>query len=224
MSKLYIVPTPIGNLEDLSFRALRILNEADLILAEDTRTSGVLLKHYQVNTPMISFHSHNEHQKLKSLLEKLHAGLSLAVISDAGTPSISDPGFLLVREVLKEGIEVECLPGSTALIPALVQSGLPCDRFVFEGFLPLKKGKQSRLEALSKESRTVVLYESPHRLLKTLEQCTVFFGANRKVVICRELSKVYEETFRGTFETAIKHFSETPPKGEFVICIDKKST
>ena len=219
MALLYLVPTPIGNLDDMTFRAVKVLQEVDLILAEDTRTSGKLLKHFEITTAASSFHMHNEHKKLDGIISQIKTGTKVALISDAGTPGISDPGYLLVREVLKNNIEVQCLPGATAVIPALVQSGLPCDRFVFEGFLPPKKGRQTRLKMLAGEQRTIVLYESPHKLLKTLIQLVTFFGANRSIAVVRELSKMYEETYRGTIASALDHFEVQPPKGEFVICI-----
>ncbi len=219
MGELFVVPTPIGNLGDITYRAVEILKEVDLILAEDTRTSGKLLNHYQVNTPMKAFHMHNEHRKLEEVISKLNSGLNIALISDAGTPGISDPGFLLVREALSQRLKVSCLPGPTALIPALVQSGLASDRFVFEGFLPPKKGRIKRLEMLLYETRTLIFYESPHKLLKTLTQFREIYGADREVSISRELSKMFEETFRGTLEEAIRHFNTHTPKGEFVICM-----
>ena len=219
MGELFVVPTPIGNLGDITYRAVEILKEVDLILAEDTRTSGKLLNHYQVNTPMKAFHMHNEHRKLEEVISKLNSGLNIALISDAGTPGISDPGFLLVREALSQRLKVSCLPGPTALIPALVQSGLASDRFVFEGFLPPKKGRIKRLEMLLYETRTLIFYESPHKLLKTLTQFREIYGADREVSISRELSKMFEETFRGTLEEAIRHFNTHTPKGEFVICL-----
>lgn len=219
---LYLVPTPIGNLEDMTYRAVTLLKEVDLILAEDTRTSAYLLQHYAIGTPMQSFHMHNEHAKLAVMVEKLKAGQKLAVISDAGTPGISDPGFLLVREALEQDCEVSCLPGATALIPALVQSGLPSDRFFFQGFLPPKKGRQKKLEELSSSTVTVILYESPHKLLKTLHQMEGFFGTDRRLSISRELTKKFEATFRGTLGEAVLFYQEQPPKGEFVICIAPK--
>jgi 16S rRNA (cytidine1402-2'-O)-methyltransferase len=219
MGKLFLVPTPIGNLGDMTFRAVKTLNEADLILAEDTRVSSKLLKHYNIHQPLISFHMHNEHRKLSEVISKLKSGLTIAVISDAGTPGISDPGFLLVREAIANNIEVNCLPGPTALIPALIQSGLSAERFVFEGFLPPKKGRNKRLENLLDESRTIIFYESPHKILKTLNQLIDFFGPERSVSISRELSKIYEETFRGSLSKAADHFFHHVPKGEFVICL-----
>jgi 16S rRNA (cytidine1402-2'-O)-methyltransferase len=223
MSKLFLVPTPIGNLEDITLRAIRILEESDLILAEDTRTSGKLLKHLNVSTNMQSFHMHNEHKVLKKILEKLKMGSQIALISDAGTPGISDPGFLLVRACVEEGIGTECLPGATALIPALVQSGFPSDRFIFEGFLPTKKGRQTRLKQWAEESKTIVFYESPHKIAKTLLQLQEFVGGDRRISVSRELSKKFEETVRGTVNELIVHFSEKPPKGEFVVVLEGKS-
>ena len=217
---IYLIPTPIGNLEDITLRAIRLLKEVDLILAEDTRVSIKLLKHFEIGTSLQSFHMHNEHKKVETVVEQLKNGKTVALISDAGTPGISDPGFLLVREALKEGVEIQCLPGPTALIPALVQSGIPCDRFVFEGFLPPKKGRQTRLEQMSLETRTQVFYESPHKLLKTLEQLVTFFGANRSIAVVREISKLYESTFRGSAQEGLDFFEVHPPKGEFVIVIE----
>ena len=219
MGKLFLVPTPIGNLGDMTFRAVETLNQADLILAEDTRTSSKLLKHYDIQKPLMSFHMHNEHRKLREVISKLKSGQTIAVISDAGTPGISDPGFLLVREAIMNDIEVNCLPGPTALIPALIQSGLSAERFVFEGFLPPKKGRKKRLEKLVDESRTIILYESPHKILKTLNQLIDFFGTERAVSVSRELSKMYEQTFRGSLIEATEYFSYHTPKGEFVICL-----
>jgi 16S rRNA (cytidine1402-2'-O)-methyltransferase len=223
MGNLFLVPTPIGHLGDITYRAVAVLESADLILAEDTRTSAKLLRHYGITTPMQAFHMHNEHRKLEEAMDKLASGMTIAVITDAGTPGISDPGFLLVRAAVARKIEVSCLPGPTALIPALVQSGLTLDRFVFEGFLPPKKGRAKRLEMLSHEIRTLVFYESPHKLLKTLDQFCEIFGRGRAVSISRELSKIYEETFRGTLEEALVHFEVQSPKGEFVICIEGNS-
>ena len=217
---IYLIPTPIGNLEDITLRAIRLLKEVDLILAEDTRVSIKLLKHFAIGTPLQSFHMHNEHKKVETVVEQLKNGKTVALISDAGTPGISDPGFLLVREALKEGVEVQCLPGPTALIPALVQSGIPCERFVFEGFLPPKKGRQTRLEQMALETRTQVFYESPHKLLKTLEQLVTYFGADRSVAVVREISKLYESTFRGTAQEGLDFFEAHPPKGEFVIVVE----
>jgi 16S rRNA (cytidine1402-2'-O)-methyltransferase len=219
---IYLIPTPIGNLEDITLRAIRLLNEVDLILAEDTRVSSKLLKHFEIDTPYQSFHMHNEHKKVQSVLNQLKGGKRIALISDAGTPGISDPGFLMVREALKEGVEVQCLPGPTALIPALVQSGIPCDRFIFEGFLPPKKGRQTRLEQMAQEERTQVFYESPHKLLKTLDQLRIHFGADRSLAVVREISKLYESTFRGTIEEGLQFFQSHPPKGEFVIVVAGK--
>ena len=222
MSKLFLVPTPIGNLEDITFRSVRILNEVDLILAEDTRTSGKLLKYFDIKTPMKSFHMHNEHKVLDKMIDKLKQGIKIALISDAGTPGISDPGFLLVRACVEEGIETECLPGATALIPAIVQSGFPTDRFIFEGFLPPKKGRQTRLKQWSEETRTIVFYESPHKIVKTLSQLQEFVGRDRRLSVSRELSKKFEETVRGTVNELVLHFSKKAPKGEFVIVLEGK--
>lgn len=222
MSKLFLVPTPIGNLEDITFRSIRILNEVDLILAEDTRTSGKLLKHFDIKSPMQSFHMHNEHKVVDKMVDKLKLGIKIALISDAGTPGISDPGFLLVRACVEEGIETECLPGATALIPAIVQSGFPTDRFIFEGFLPPKKGRQTRLKQWSEESRTIVFYESPHKIVKTLSQLQEFVGRDRRLSVSRELSKKFEETVRGTVNELVLHFSKKAPKGEFVIVLEGK--
>ena len=219
MGELFLVPTPIGNLGDMTYRAVNTLKMVDLILAEDTRTSSKLLNHYQVTTPMQAFHMHNEHRKLQEVTSKLTAGIKMALISDAGTPGISDPGFLLVREALSLNLKVTCLPGPTALIPALVQSGLASGRFVFEGFLPSKKGRNKRLKLLSNESRTLIFYESPHKLLKTLGQISEIFGPDRGVSISRELSKIFEETYRGSIKEAVDYFTTLAPKGEFVICI-----
>lgn len=220
--KLYLVPTPVGNLEDMTFRALRVLKEADLILAEDTRTSSVLLKHFEIHVPMISYHKFNEHQTVEKLVDRILSGEVVAQISDAGTPGISDPGFLLVRECAKAGITVECLPGATAFVPALVASGLPCDRFCFEGFLPQKKGRQTRLQSLLEEQRTMVFYESPYRVVKTLEQLAELFGAQRQGAVCREISKVHEECLRGTLQELLGHFRLNEPKGEFVLLVAGK--
>ena len=217
---LYLVPTPIGNLADMTYRAVQTLHEVDLILAEDTRTSAKLLQHYQIGTPSQSYHMHNEHHKTAALIEQIKQGKKMALISDAGTPAISDPGFLLVREALANTIEVICLPGATACIPALVQSGFPTDRFLFEGFLPPKKGRLSKIEALASESRTLILYESPHKLIKTLTQMLPFFGSERKVSISRELTKKFETTFRGTIDEALLYYTNHPPKGEFVMVIE----
>ena len=220
---LYIVPTPVGNLEDITLRALKVLKEADLILAEDTRTSGILLKHYDIHNHMQSYHKFNEHKTVEYLVERMKAGQTLALISDAGTPGISDPGFLLARECAKEGVEVQCLPGATAFVPALVASGLPCDKFVFEGFLPQKKGRQSRLKELAAEERSIVFYESPYRVVKTLMQFREIFGGNRDVAVCREISKVHEQIVRGSIDNAIEHFNAVEPKGEFVIIVGAKT-
>ena len=220
--KLVLVPTPIGNLEDITLRAIRTLQEADLILAEDTRTSGVLLKHLNISKPMQSYHLHNEHKTVMSIIERIEKGQKIALISDAGTPAISDPGFLLVRECLKVGLEVECLPGATAFVPALVNSGLPSDSFVFEGFLPQKKGRHTMLERLKEETRTIVFYESPYRIVKLLEQFVEYYGADRKVSVSRELSKLFEETRRGTVAEVLEHFKKTDPKGEFVVILGGK--
>lgn len=220
--KLYLVPTPIGNLEDITFRALRVLKEVDLILAEDTRTSAPLLKHFEINKKVFAHHQHNEHQASAEIVRFLKEGKNIALISDAGTPAISDPGFYLVREALKNELEVECLPGATAFVPALVNSGFPTDRFCFEGFLPLKKGRQTRYKQLAEEERTIILYESPHRLLKTLEEMATYFGPDRQVSVSRELTKMFEETVRGTVAEVKLHFESHPVKGEFVICIAGK--
>mgnify|MGYP003793684597 FL=1 len=217
--KLYLIPTPVGNLEDITLRALRLLREVDFILAEDTRTSNILLKHYDIHKPLKSHHKFNEHGTLKSVADSINAGHSVALISDAGTPGISDPGFMLVRECLQKGVEVECLPGPTAFVPALINSGLPCDRFVFEGFLPQKKGRQTRLASLRDEQRTMVFYESPYRLIKALEQFTEIFGPDRPVCVCREISKIHEESVRGTLTEVLSHFREREPKGEIVIVL-----
>lgn len=219
MSKLYIVPTPIGNLDDMTLRAIKVLKEVSTILAEDTRTSGKLLKHFNIETPMQSHHMHNEHKMVDRLIERLNSGETLALISDAGTPAISDPGFLLTRACIENNIEVECLPGATAFVPALVNSGLPSDKFVFEGFLPIKKGRQTRLKFLAEEQRSMIFYESPHKLLKTLGQFVEYFGKDRPLSVSRELTKLYEETVRGTAEEVLQHFEEKTPKGEFVIVV-----
>ena len=219
MGKLYVVPTPIGNLEDMTFRAIRILKEADLVLAEDTRTSGILLKHFEIKNAMQSHHKFNEHQTVESIVRRIQGGETVALVSDAGTPGISDPGFLVVRECVRNGIEVQCLPGATAFIPALVASGLPCDRFCFEGFLPQKKGRQTRLKLLATETRTMVFYESPYRLVKTLGQFAEVFGGERQASVSRELSKVHEETVRGTLAELSAHFIANEPRGEIVIVV-----
>lgn len=223
MGKLYLVPTPIGNLEDMTLRAIRILKEADVILAEDTRTSGKLLQHFEISTHMQSHHMHNEHKTVDTLVKRMQAGETIALISDAGTPAISDPGFLLTRACVENGIEVDCLPGATAFVPALVNSGLPNDKFIFEGFLPVKKGRQTRLKFLAEETRTMVFYESPHKLIKSLGSFVEYFGADRPVSVSRELTKLYEETIRGTTEEVLKHYTEKPPKGEIVIVVGGKS-
>ncbi|MGF7028289.1 16S rRNA (cytidine(1402)-2'-O)-methyltransferase [Sphingobacterium sp. HSC-15S19] len=216
---LYLVPTPIGNLEDMTFRAINVLKEVDLILAEDTRTSAPLLKHFGIDKKVFAHHQHNEHKAVAEIIKFLKEGQNIALISDAGTPAISDPGFLLVREAIKEGLEVQCLPGATAFVPALVNSGLPNDRFCFEGFLPVKKGRQTRLKTLAEEKRTMIFYESPHRILKTIEEFITVFGAERQASISRELSKLYEENVRGTLTDLKLHFENNPIKGEFVFCV-----
>lgn len=222
MGTLYLVPTPIGNLEDITFRAIRILKEVDLILAEDTRNSGKLLQHYEINQPMHAYHMHNEHKVVDKFVQRLKNGESMALISDAGTPGISDPGFLLTRACLESGIRVECLPGATALIPALVNSGLPSERFVFEGFLPVKKGRQTRLLALKEEGRTMIFYESPHKLLRTLEDLINSLGKDRPASVSRELTKIYEETVRGSLSEILEYYQDNPVKGEFVIVVGGK--
>ena len=219
MGTLYIVPTPVGNMEDMTLRAIRILKEADVVLAEDTRTSGILLKHFDIKNHLLSHHKFNEHATSAAVIERLLAGQNVALISDAGTPGISDPGFFLVREAAKAGVEVLTLPGATAFVPALVSSGLPCDRFCFEGLLPQKKGRQTRIEALRDETRTMVFYESPYRVLKTLQQFAEVFGPERQVSVCREISKVHEESVRGTLAEVTAHFTEHAPRGEFVIVL-----
>ncbi len=224
MGKLYLVPTPIGNLEDITFRAIRILKEADYILAEDTRTSGKLLKHFEINTPMLSHHMHNEHKTVDSLVKRMQTGETFALISDAGTPAISDPGFLLTRACVEAGVEVDCLPGATAFVPALVNSGFPNDKFVFEGFLPVKKGRQTRLKILAEESRAIIFYESPHKLLKTLKHFSEYFGEERRVSVSREISKMFEETVRGTAAEVLEHFTENLPKGEIVIVVSGRNS
>lgn len=220
MGTLYIVPTPVGNMEDMTMRAIRILREADLVLAEDTRTSGILLKHFDIQNHLMSHHKFNEHGTSAGIVQRLKGGQTVALISDAGTPGISDPGFYLVREAVREGIEVQTLPGATAFVPALVSSGLPCDRFCFEGFLPQKKGRQTRLQQLADEQRTMIFYESPYRVVKTLQQFAEVFGADRQVSVCREISKVHEESVRGTVAEVIAHFTETEPRGEIVIIVE----
>ncbi len=222
MAKLYLVPTPIGNLDDMTFRAVKVLKEVDLILAEDTRTSSKLLNHFEIQNKLSSHHKFNEHQTAGHIAKRIEAGENVALISDAGTPGISDPGFLLVRQCLELGVEVECLPGATALIPALVNSGLPCDRFCFEGFLPQKKGRQKKIQSLLEEDRTMIFYESPYRLLKSLEQFMTFFGEDRRVSVSRELSKLHEENFQGTLKEAFDHFSAKAIKGEIVIVLAGK--
>lgn len=223
MGKLFIVPTPIGNLEDITLRAIKVLKEVSLILAEDTRTSGKLLHHFEIDTPMQSHHMHNEHKTVDNLVKRLKNSLEdIALISDAGTPAISDPGFLLTRACLENEIEVECLPGATAFVPALVNSGLPNDKFVFEGFLPVKKGRQTRLKLLTEETRTMIFYESPHKLLKTLTSFAEYFGEDRLISVSRELTKLYEETIRGTVKEVLEYYTNKPPKGEIVIVVSGK--
>ncbi|CAM1349820.1 MULTISPECIES: 16S rRNA (cytidine(1402)-2'-O)-methyltransferase [Tenacibaculum] len=222
MSKLYVVPTPIGNLEDMTLRAIRVLKEVDAILAEDTRTSGKLLKHFEIATPMQSHHMHNEHKTVDTIIRRLQSGETFALISDAGTPAISDPGFLLTRACIQHEIDVECLPGATAFVPALVNSGLPNDKFVFEGFLPVKKGRQTRLKLLAEETRTMIFYESPHKLLKTLTHFGEYFGNDRQVSVSRELTKLFEETKRGSVEEVLSYYTVKPAKGEIVIIVDGK--
>lgn len=222
MSKLYLVPTPIGNLEDMTLRAIRVLKEVDHILAEDTRNSGKLLKHFEINTPMHSHHMHNEHKTVENIVRKITAGETFALISDAGTPAISDPGFLLVRACVEAGVEVDCLPGATAFVPALVNSGFPNDKFVFEGFLPVKKGRQTRLKLLAEETRTIIFYESPHKLLKSLAQFEEYFGAERQISVSREISKLHEETIRGTVTEVLEHYTQKPPRGEIVVVVSGK--
>ncbi|MGB0776855.1 MAG: 16S rRNA (cytidine(1402)-2'-O)-methyltransferase [Flavobacteriaceae bacterium] len=222
-AQLFFVPTPIGNLADMTFRGVETLQLVDLVLAEDTRTSGKLLKHYEVSTPMMAYHMHNEHKVVNHLIQRMQNGERMALITDAGTPGISDPGFLLARAAVEAGIEIQCLPGATAFVPALVVSGLPNDKFVFEGFLPVKKGRQTRLKILAEESRTLVFYESPHKLIKTLNNFKEYMGGDRLISICRELTKLYEETFRGTVDEALLHFENKPAKGEFVIILAGKS-
>ena len=223
MGILYIVPTPVGNMEDMTFRAVRILKEVDLVLAEDTRTSGILLKHFEIKNALMSHHKFTEHGTSAGIVNRLLAGENVALISDAGTPGISDPGFFLVREAVRAGIEVQCLPGATAFVPALVSSGLPCDRFCFEGFLPQKKGRQTKILSLKDEERTMIFYESPFRLVKTLQQFAEVYGADRQVSVCREISKVFEESVRGSLEEVIAHFQAKEPKGEIVIVLEGKN-
>ena len=220
--KLYLVPTPIGNLEDMTFRAVKVLKEVDQILAEDTRTSGKLLKHFGIETPMQSHHMHNEHKMVERIVQRILNGETIALISDAGTPAISDPGFLITRACIENGVEIECLPGATAFVPALVNSGLPNDKFVFEGFLPVKKGRQTRLTFLADETRTMIFYESPHKLLKTLINFAEYFGEDRPISVSRELTKLYEETKRGTVKELIEYFTKKEPRGEFVIVVAGK--
>ncbi|MDC1362700.1 16S rRNA (cytidine(1402)-2'-O)-methyltransferase [Flavobacteriaceae bacterium] len=222
MSKLYLVPTPIGNLKDITFRAIEVLQEVDLILAEDTRTSGKLLKHFEITTQMHSHHMHNEHKTTAAIVARIKSGQSVALISDAGTPAISDPGFLLTRACVEAGIEVDCLPGATAFVPALVNNGLPNDKFVFEGFLPPKKGRQTRLKLLAQETRTIIFYESPHKLLKTLAQIIEYFGEDRPVSVSREISKLHEQTIRGTAQEVLSVFEAKAPKGEIVLIVGAK--
>ncbi len=222
MSKLFIVPTPIGNLEDMTFRAIKVLKEVDVILAEDTRTSGKLLKHFDISTHMQSHHMHNEHKTVDTIIRRLQSGETFALISDAGTPAISDPGFLLSRACIQNNIDIECLPGATAFVPALVNSGLPNDKFVFEGFLPVKKGRQTRLKFLAEETRTMIFYESPHKLLKTLGNFAEYFGEDREVSVSRELTKLFEETKRGSVKEILSYYTEKPAKGEIVIVVEGK--
>lgn len=222
MSKLYLIPTPVGNMEDITLRALRLLKEADLILAEDTRTTAKLLKHYEISTPLLSHHKFNEHQQVERIAERISRGETVVLVSDAGTPGISDPGFLLTKTCVEQGIDTECLPGATAFVPALVNSGLPCDRFCFEGFLPQKKGRQKKLSALIEETRTIIFYESPHRLVKALEQMAEQFGADRNACVAREISKMFEEFKRGSLQELIAHFTEAGVKGEIVIVVEGK--
>lgn len=222
-SSLYLVPTPIGNLDDITIRALEVLKSVDVILAEDTRTTGVLLKHYEIKNSLKSYHIHNEHHQTEKIIADLKAGKKMALVSDAGTPAISDPGFLLIRDCLQNDVAVECLPGATAFVPALVSSGLPNDKFVFEGFLPVKKGRQTRLELLSNETRTMIFYESPHRLIKTLNQFNEYFGEDRQASVSRELTKMFEETVNGTFTEIINHFGEKKIKGEIVVVVGGKT-
>jgi 16S rRNA (cytidine1402-2'-O)-methyltransferase len=220
--RLYLVPSPIGNLGDISYRAVEVLNKADVILCEDTRTSSVLLRHYNIQKPLTPYHQHNEHKILAHLVEQLQQGKTFALITDAGTPGVSDPGFLLVRECLRNDIPVECLPGATAFVPALVQSGIPSNRFVFEGFPPIKKGRQTLFKQLAEEDRTIILYESPHRLVKTLQELATYLGVDRQAAVARELTKMFEETRKGTLAELAKHYEVTPPKGEIVLIISGK--
>lgn len=223
MSKLYLVPTPVGNLEDMTFRAVNVLKSVDCILAEDTRTSAVLMKHYGISTPLVSHHKFNEHKTSDGVADRILAGENIALVTDAGTPGISDPGFLLVRTCVEKGVEVECLPGATAFVPALVNSGLPCERFTFEGFLPQKKGKNKKVQELAEEERTMIFYESPFRLVKTLELFVQYFGEERQACVSREISKIHEENFRGTLKECIEHFSQKDVKGEIVIVVEGKN-
>ena len=223
MSKLYLVPTPVGNLEDMTFRAVNVLKSVDCILAEDTRTSAVLMKHYNIGTPLVSHHKFNEHKTSEGVAERILGGQDIALVTDAGTPGISDPGFLLVRTCVEKGVEVECLPGATAFVPALVNSGLPCERFTFEGFLPQKKGKNKKVQDLAEEERTMIFYESPFRLVKTLELFAQYFGEERQACVSREISKLHEENFRGTLRDCIEHFSQKDVKGEIVIVVEGKN-
>ena len=222
MSKLYIIPTPIGNLEDVTLRALRVLKEVDIVLAEDTRRTKKLFSYFKITTDLSAFHMHNEHKVLQKWINRLKKGKCIALVSDAGTPAISDPGFLLVRECIKEGIDVDCFPGATACIPALVNSGFPCDKFIFEGFLPVKKGRKTRMKILRQEERTMIFYESPHRIIKTLNQFAEFFGEDRNVSVSREISKMFEETIRGTVNEVLLKLNQKNPKGEFVIVVAGK--
>jgi len=221
--KLILVPTPVGNLKDITLRALEALKACDIILAEDTRNTGMLLKHYEIDKPLQSYHAHNEHDKYSDVIRQLEAGKRMCLVTDAGTPGISDPGFLLVRECLKAGLEVECLPGATAFVPALVKSGLPCDKFVFEGFLPVKKGRKTRLDALQNEVRTIILYESPYKLLTTLKDLAACMGSERQASVSREISKLFEETVNGSLQELHQHFTRKAPKGEFVLVIEGKN-
>lgn len=223
MSKLYLVPTPVGNLEDMTFRAVNVLKSVDCILAEDTRTSAVLMKHYGITTPLVSHHKFNEHKTSEGVAERILGGQDIALVTDAGTPGISDPGFLLVRTCVEKGVDVECLPGATAFVPALVNSGLPCERFTFEGFLPQKKGKNKKVQDLAEEERTMIFYESPFRLVKTLELFAQYFGEERQACVSREISKLHEENFRGTLRDSIEHFSQKDVKGEIVIVVEGKN-
>ena len=223
MGKLFLVPTPIGNLDDMTFRAVKVLKEVDTILAEDTRNSGKLLKHFDIGTHMQSHHMHNEHKTVDHIVERIKSGENIALISDAGTPAISDPGFLFTRACVEAGIEVDCLPGATAFVPALVNSGFPNDKFIFEGFLPVKKGRQTRLNLLAEETRTMIFYESPHKLLKTLKHFSEYFGEDRPVSVSREITKLHEETIRGTAAEVLQHYTKKPPKGEIVIVVKGKS-